>query len=257
MGCGQTSAEVEKAKWPYAWLTNTPEYPLANERGSISGKFIINDPAKPTVKGQNAWVGVTKISNPDNQWQQEGKNYHYWVKTDSAGNFTIPNVRPDTYSLFAYSDGAVGEYSQQNVTVTAGAINNLGNVTWNIARNNGNLLWEISVPNRKANKFKLGNFDYAEGFVERKFRDSFPNPIEYNVAENNWAAKIPYAHTKYPDAAFAPADTWKWRINFLLPAGFSTTGNAMLTIAYASADHARQYSCFLLLLNLHQTTKCF
>lgn len=102
------------------------------------------------VKGQNAWVGVTKISNPDNQWQHEGKNYHYWVKTNSAGNFTIPNVRPDTYSFFAYSDGAVGEYVQQNVAVTAGTNNNMGNVTWNIPRNNGNLLWEIGIPNRKA-----------------------------------------------------------------------------------------------------------
>lgn len=234
-------AEAEKAKWPYAWLTNTPEYPLANQRGSISGKFIINDPSKPNVKGQNAWVGVTKISNRANQWQHEHKNYHYWVKTDSAGNFTIPNVRPDTYTFFAYSDGAVGEYSRQNVTVTAGNVTTLGNVTWNIPRNNGSLLWEIGVPNRKANEFRLGKLDYAEGFAERKFRDTLPVLIEYNVADNDWATKLPYAHTKYPDSAFAPADIWKWRLNFTLPSGIPTTGNAILTIAYASNDHAQQW----------------
>ncbi|WP_207495919.1 polysaccharide lyase family protein [Aridibaculum aurantiacum] len=233
--------EAEKAKWPYKWLTNTPEYPLAHERGSVSGKFIVSDVAKPTVTGANAWVGLTIISNADNQWQHEGKNYHYWVKTDAAGNFTIPNIRPGTYSFFAYTDGEVGDYRLNNISVTAGQNNNIGNVTWTIPRNFGNLLWEIGIPNKKANEFRLGKFDYCEGFVERKFRDTFPAIIEYDVAQNDWATKIPYAHTKYPDVNGAPGDTWKWRINFTLPQGIPTTGNARLTIAYASTDHAQQW----------------
>ncbi len=234
-------AEMEKAKWPYAWLTNTPEYPLAAERGSISGKFIIRDILKSGVTGANAWVGVTRISNADNEWQHEGKNYHYWVKTDASGAFTIPNVRPGTYSFFAYSNGAVGEYRQDSVSVVAGGVSELGNITWTIPRNNGILLWEIGEANRKSNEFRLGKLDYAEGFVERKFRDTFPNPVVYNVADQNWATVLPFAHTKYPDAAFAPAELWKWRINFTVPAGTPTLGNARLTIVYASNDHAQQW----------------
>ncbi len=234
-------AEVEKTKWPYSWLTNTPEYPLANERGSISGKFIINDPQKPSVTGRDAWIGVTRISNADNEWQHEGKNYHYWVKTNADGSFTIPHVRPGTYSLFAYSDGAVGDYKLENITVTAGANNHLGDVVWNIARNSGKILWEIGVANRKADEFRLGKFDYCEGFVERKYRDTFPDLIEYNAIDNDWATKIPYAHIKYPTETFTPGNMWKWRINFTLPVNTPTTGNAKLTIVYASNDHAQQW----------------
>jgi hypothetical protein len=232
-------AAVEKAQWPYSWIDHAA-YPKSNGRGTISGKFVINDTFKPGVKGQNAWIGVTQISNPSGQWQFECKNYQYWVKTDNAGNFSIPAVRPGTYTLFAYSDGEVGEYQLQNVTVTAGSTTNLGTQTWTIPRTNGRLLWEIGVPNRKADEYKLGDFDYCEGFVQDKFNTTFPNPIEYNVTDKNWANVLCYAHTPYPmpDGTRAP---WKWRINFTLPDAIPTTGNATLTIAYASSDHANQY----------------
>ena len=232
-------AAAEKAQWPYSWLHH-PAYPLASERGAVSGKFIINDPFKPAVKGQNAWVGVTQIANDEGQWQFECKNYHYWVKTDSAGNFSIPDIRPGAYTFFAYSDGETGDYQLQNVVVTAGATTDLGNQTWDIPRNKGKLFWEIGVPNRKSDEFKMGDFDYCEGHVQQKFRDTFPNPIEYNVADKNWAQKLCYAHTPYPDTDSTRA-AWKWRIHFTLPNTIPATGNATLTIAYASADHANQF----------------
>jgi len=233
-------AATEKAQWPYSWLTNTTQYPLASQRGSISGKFIINDPFKPAVKGQNAWVGVTIISNPAKQWQFEEKNYQYWVKTDANGNFTIPNVRPGTYTFFGYSNGVIGDYSQADVVVTAGNTTALGDVTWNIQRNNGNLVWEIGYPNRKANEFKFGDFEYCEGFVQDKFRSAFPEIIEYDVASKDWANQLCYAHTGYPNTT-GGLNSWKWRLNFTLPSGIPTTGNATLTIAYASTDHAQEW----------------
>ena len=232
--------EKEKAEWPYSWLTNTAQYPLKEQRGSVSGKFIINDPFKPEVKGQNAWVGVTILNNPANQWQQESKNYQYWVKTDAEGNFTIPNVRPGTYSFFGYSDGVTGDYSQQNVTVTAGGVTNLGDVTWNIARDKGSLVFEIGVPNRTADEFKFGHREYMEGFAYNKFADNFTNIIEYNAAEKNWGTALPYAHSPYIGAN-GSLSQWKWRINFNLPANTPLTGNATLNIAYAGADHAQQW----------------
>jgi len=234
-------AATEKAQWPYSWLTNTPQYPLAAERGTITGKFIINDPYKTTVKGQNAWVGVTILSSDaSNQFQFESKNYQYWAKTDANGNFSIPNVRPGTYSFFGFSDGVTGEYSQANVVVTANTTTALGNVSWNITRDKGNLLWEIGYPNRKANEFKLGDFDYCEGHVQEKFRETFPEIIEYDVASKDWANKLCYAHTGYPNTT-GGLNTWKWRLNFTLPSGIPTTGNATLTIAYASSDHGQQW----------------
>jgi hypothetical protein len=232
-------AAAEKAQWPYAWLHH-PEYPLTADRGTVAGQFIINDPYKPSVKGQNAWVGVTQITNDEGQWQFECKTYHYWVKTDSAGHFSIPNIRPGIYTFLGYTDGAVGEYQVQNVVVTAGGVTDLGNQTWSIPRNKGKLLWEIGVPNRKADEYRLGDFDYCEGHVQNKFRETFPNPIEYQVSARNWDSALCYAHTSYPDTDSTRAP-WKWRVHFTLPNTIPATGNATLTIAYASADHANQY----------------
>jgi len=185
-------------------------------------------------------VGVTILSNALNQWQMEEKNYQYWVKTDASGNFTIKNVRPGTYSFFGYSNGAVGEYSQANVSVTAGGTTALGNVTWNIARDNGSLVWEIGVANRTADEYKFGHKEYMQGFAYETFYQSLASPIEYNVANNNWSTALPYAHCPYR-IADGSISSWKWRLNFTLPANTVLTGNALLTIAYAGSDHAQQW----------------
>ena len=236
----QRRTQEEKAKWPYAWLTDNAEYPLAAGRGSLTGRFVIQDRLKPSITGKNAWIGVTQLSNPDQQWQFEEKNYQYWVKTDAQGNFNLANVRPGTYSLFAYTDGEVGEYSQQNVTVTAGTATSLGTVTWNIGRDNGQLLFEIGVPDRKAGEYKFGDFAYAEGFVQDKFNTTFANPIEYNVKDRNWATALPYAQSPYPTSATTQVP-WKWRLNFNLPATLPTSGNVTLTLAFASSDRSNEF----------------
>jgi hypothetical protein len=234
-------AAVDKAEWPFSWLTNTPQYPLANQRGNIIGNFVIDDPYLPTITGKNAWIGVTKLSNDsEGQWQFEEENYQYWVKTDASGNFDIKNVRPGTYTLFAYSDGVTGEFSLANVTVTANSTNNLGTLIWTIVRSNGNLIWEIGTPNRTASEYKFGDFDYAQGYVQDKFAATFTNPIEYKVTDKNWATALPYVHSSYFKTD-GTRESWKWRLNFNLPVGIPTTGNAKLTIAYASADHAQQW----------------
>lgn len=235
-------AAIEKAQWPYAWLTNTPQYPLANQRGNIIGNFSINDPYKPQITGANAWIGVTQLSDDSNgQWQFEEENYQYWVKTDASGNFDIKHVRPGTYTLFAFSNGVTGEFSVANITVTANNTTNLGNIVWTIPRTNGSLIWEIGVPDRTAAEYKFGDFDYSEGYVQDKFRAAFNNPIEYNVASKNWSTALPYVHSPYFKADGTVESSWKWRLNFNLPSGIPTTGNAKLTIAYASSDHAQQW----------------
>lgn len=234
-------AAQDEAEWPFAWLTNTPEYPLAAGRGNITGKFAIIDPSKTEVNGGGAWIGVTQLSDDAaGQWQFEEENYQYWVQTDASGNFNIKNVRPGTYTLFAYKDGTTGEYRQETVVVTAAATTNLGNIDWAIARNNGELVFEIGVPDRTAAEYKFGDFDYCEGFVENKFATTFTNPVEYNVADKNWATALPYVHSAYFNAD-ATRSVWDWNINFNLTETIPTTGNAKLTIAYSSSDHAQNW----------------
>ena len=102
------------------------DYPLAAGRGTVTGRFIVNDPLKPAVSAANAWVGVAAAEDVAGNWQYQGKAYQFWVRADAAGNFTIPDVRPGSYTLYAFTDGAVGEYSKLAVNVTAGGTTALG-----------------------------------------------------------------------------------------------------------------------------------
>ena len=45
------------------------------------------------------------------------KPYQFWVKSDTNGNFTIPNVIAGTnYTFYAFGPGAAGTFMSQNQT---------------------------------------------------------------------------------------------------------------------------------------------
>ena len=62
-------------------------------------------------------------------WQYQGKGYQTWARADASGAFTIADVRPGSYTLYAFTDGATGEFSRTAVTVNANATTALGNLT--------------------------------------------------------------------------------------------------------------------------------
>ncbi|GAB3648453.1 hypothetical protein GCM10028791_12240 [Echinicola sediminis] len=230
----KAQAKEEEAKWPYAWLTDTPEYPLAGGRGTVSGTFSIEDPFLPDVTGGGALVGLAQ-HEPEGNWQFESKNYQYWVKADATGNFEIPHVRPGVYTLYAFSDGAVGEYKLGNVRVEAGQSTDLGGLKWDIPREKGSLIWEIGVPDRTAREFFHGN-DYFQGYLWTTFAEDFSNPLEYTVGESDWSRDWNYAHNGYlKDDEW---QRWNWNVNFDIK-GKMAEGEATLTIAFAGAHYAR------------------
>lgn len=223
-------AETEKAAWPYDWLANEKLYPSKQQRGAVAGRFLVRDPLKPNVSGANAWVG---LAQPDTAggWQFDSRNYQYWVHADANGNFAIPNVRPGTYTLFAFTTGAVGEFSRTSVVVVPGRTTPLGAVTWSVPHPGASIAWEIGVPDRTAAKFRHGD-DYFQPYMWEKFSGEFTNPLEYTVGVSDWRKDWNYVQCGYlSGTTWSP---WKWRIHFNLtnpPAG----GNATLTIAYASS----------------------
>jgi rhamnogalacturonan endolyase len=223
----------EKAKWPYAWLTDNPDYPLANERGSASGRFVVSDPFKPNVKGGNAWVGLTV---PGRDWEKDSKNYQYWIKAGADGRFIIPAIRPGTYTLHAYVDGAVGEYTKESIAVKAGNTISLGDLKWDIPRNKGKLIWEIGTPNRSAKEFMFGD-QYWNSFMWETYSQALPNPIVYTIGKSDWHKDWNYVQSSYlnPDGKFVP---WPWHINFKLDR-LPASGNATLTFAFAGAHRSR------------------
>ncbi len=230
----QAQVAAEVAAWPYSWLVNA-DYPLAAGRGTVTGKFIVSDPLKPSVTAVNAWVGLAAPEDTSGNWQYQGKAYQFWTHADALGNFTIPDVRPGSYTLYAFTDGAVGEYSQLAVNVTAGGTTALGNVTWNVTHPGTSIAWEIGTPNRSAREFKHGN-DYFEPYLWDTYCAELPSPLEYTVGTSNPATDWNYAHSGHLDAGvWTP---WKWRIHFNLPA-VPPSGNATLTLAFAGSDSAR------------------
>ncbi len=209
---------AEQTAWPYSWFTNANYTPAAN-RGTVTGKIAISDSGSPTASAADLWVGVAQQPAVDvsRDFQQWAKPYQFWVRTDANGNFSIPKVIAGAnYTLFAFGSGAAGTFQSQNltggnppllynlpavpfsVTVTGGATNDLGTVTWTPARV-GATVFEIGYPDRTAAKFRHGD-DYWVGdlgpnsaspspiwskWLEYPF--DFPNGVNYTVGQNRWS----------------------------------------------------------------------
>ena len=40
-------------------------------------------------------------------------DYQFWTTADANGHFTIPKVRPGSYTLYSYVPGIFGEYKRR------------------------------------------------------------------------------------------------------------------------------------------------
>jgi rhamnogalacturonan endolyase len=231
----QAQVAAEHSAWPYAWLTNHRNYPPAPARGSVTGKLILSDSLKPSQTAAGAWVGVSDTPAGTN-WQSWSNGYQYWVQADAGGNFTIPHVRPGTYTLSAYVTGEVGEYAQANVKVTAGQATALGDTRWTISHPGKSIAWEIGIPDRSAAEFA----DAANHWVPYNYHmlhEKFPNPVEYAIGRSVAARDFPYAHSALWLAERTTV-AWPWNLHFDL-ASVPASGDATLVVAVAGSDSAR------------------
>lgn len=229
---------AEKSAWPYSWLVH-PEHPAPAARGTVTGRLRIQDALKPSLSGAHAMVGLAAPAETHGNWQQQGKGYQYWVNTDANGNFTIPAVRPGNYTLYAFTDGAVGEFSKTNISVTSSGTHALGDIPWNITHPGTSIAWEIGTPDRTAKEFKHGN-DYFTPYLWDVYTQELPNPLVYNVGSSTPATDWNYVHSNYKGALPGTTTAWNWDVNFNLPT-VPRSGNATLTVAFASANYPRLF----------------
>ncbi len=230
----QAQARAEAAAWPYAWLSN-PLYPARKDRGTVAGRFIVKDALKSGVSGANAWVGLAlPETGHEGGFQFQGEYYQYWVHAASDGSFTIPNVRPGKYTLYAFTTGAVGEFSKVNVTVGAGQASNLGDVVWSVPHKGTKIAWEIGIPDRRATEFKHGR-DYFVPMLYTQFPGEFTNPLNYYVGKSDFHQDWNYAQSyAYQGAKMVPHP---WIIHFNLDE--APAGAATLTLALAGSHQAK------------------
>jgi rhamnogalacturonan endolyase len=191
-------ANKEKVRWPYDWV-NGVDYPHKVERGNVTGQLVLNDPQAATTKLQHLTVGLAHEDYPGGarfgrsggggrsiDWAHDAKFYQFWNDGSDDGKFTIINVRPGTYTMHAFSDGVLGEFSQANITVEAGKTLNLGKINWQPVRF-GKQLWEIGYPDRTADKFYKGDGDnyWLWGWCVR-YGELFPNDITYTIGKSDY-----------------------------------------------------------------------
>ena len=165
-------------------------------------------------------------------WQNDAKHYEFWVRADANGQFTIPKVRPGTYTLHAIADGVLGDFSLSNVTVTAGQTLALGRITWQPVRY-GRQLWDIGIPNRNASEFFEGN-DYFHWGWYLKYPKLFPHDVNYVIGQSDFHKdwffeQVPHNEDPGNTTGRGFGRSTTWSITFHLPD--APRGKATLRLA--------------------------
>ena len=165
-------------------------------------------------------------------WQNDAKDYEFWVRADKDGSFSIPKVRPGTYTLHAIADGVLGDFSQSNVVVAAGKTLRLGKVSWQPVRH-GQQLWDIGIPNRNASEFFKGDDYYHWGWY-LEYAKLFPNDVNYVIGRSNYHQdwffeQVPHNENPTNSTGNGSGAATTWSIAFNLPE--SPRGQATLRLA--------------------------
>jgi rhamnogalacturonan endolyase len=237
----KAQAKAEDQKWPYDWV-KTPEYAPADQRATVSGQIVLDDPQMSASSFKNLQVGLTHPAyeartypapaaaragrggrGPTTgqapaargpatpppprivDWQTDAKFYQFWTRADDSGKFSIPDVIPGTYTLHAFADGILGEFAKADITVQAGKPLDLGTLKWTPLRK-GKQLWEIGIPNRNASEFFKGD-EYTALDIPLQYAKLFPNDVNYVIGKSDFRKdwyfeQVP--HNVDPNAAAAP-----------------------------------------------------
>ncbi|HEY1660812.1 MAG TPA: polysaccharide lyase family protein [Verrucomicrobiae bacterium] len=315
-------AKVETARWPYDWV-NGVDYPHKDERGTVTGQLVLDDPQAKTTRLPNLTVGLAHADYTNTfvrgggfrfggtngfggrrgrsggtngfgggrfgfggtngfgrfggtngfgrfgfnrmvDWEHDAKFYEFWNSGSSDGKFTLPNVRPGTYTLHAFADGVLGEYEATNIVVEAGKTLDLGTLDWKPVRY-GRQIWEIGYPDRTGGKFFKGDgADYWLWGWPLRYPLLFPDDLTYTIGQSDYRKdwffeEVPHGTNDFfinPEAK-DPAnqrfgwiktgtpgeDMWEtvgrgrattWTIKFNLPT--AEKGRATLRVALAGAN---------------------
>jgi rhamnogalacturonan endolyase len=209
---------------------NHPLYPLAAERGAVGGRLKISDSQDSKASPAGAWVGLA-ASKPD--WQQQSNGYQFWVRAGKDGSFTIPNVRPGDYTLYAFVDGVMDEFRRDNVTAARGKSLDLGALEWKPLRH-GRQLWQIGTPDRTAKEFRHGD-EYRQWGLWLKYPDEFPDDVNFVIGKSQESKDWNYSKvTVRKNGEYVGT---KWNISFDLAEPLKP-GVATLRIAFAAAKNA-------------------
>ncbi|XP_050234872.1 uncharacterized protein LOC126683076 isoform X2 [Mercurialis annua] len=139
--------------WPYEFPASE-DFPRLDQRGNVCGRLLVMDTcvSDDNIPADEAYVGLAPVGDVGS-WQTESKGYQFWAKADEYGFFTINNVRPGDYNLYAWVPGFIGDYKTETViSISNGSFIDVGELVYEPPRN-GSTLWEIGIPDRSAAEF--------------------------------------------------------------------------------------------------------
>ncbi|WP_195763583.1 polysaccharide lyase family protein [Duganella guangzhouensis] len=218
----QAQAAAEQAAWPYTWFKN-PDYVPAAGRGSVSGILKVNDSGNPSAHADGAWIGLAPDQNGLG-FQHQASSYQFWVKVGAGGRFSIPNVLPGRYHLWAFGANNVDAFERTDIEVRAGTTQDLGIVEWKPSRVAATV-WEIGIPDRDSREFQDGEFNYTQWATYARARDQ-EAALTYTVGKSDWRR----------DWQYAQFGTAPWTIKFALANTPPKDAPASLYIALASSE---------------------
>jgi rhamnogalacturonan endolyase len=188
-------AEKATKKWPYDWVAGL-DYPRRDQRSAVSGKLVLNDPTAATFNGK-VTVGLAHAEydvDPGRggpsadlahiTWQTDAKHYQFWSNAGSDGQFSIPNVRPGLYTLYAFADGVLGVFSKTEITIAPGGKPvDLGSLTWTPVRR-GKQVWEVGTPDRSVAEFVNGDKWFLPD-IQLQYAKSFPSDVNFIIGKSD------------------------------------------------------------------------
>lgn len=202
-----------RAEWPFKWFKNDL-YPT--ERSTVRGRLVLPSGLSPDG------MKMVLADSENTELMRKGRQYMFWANADAEGNFEIPNVRPGSYSLYAYATkGCITDQMKYDgVEVGEEAVTELGDVNWT-PDNRLTLLWQIGEADRLSDGFKMSDMPRAYGDW-----DQVPATLNYTIGTSTPAKNWYYAQTK----------NGSWNIYFDLEDGFDE--DVVLTASVAGASNS-------------------
>lgn len=220
-------ADAEQEKWPYSWMDHK-YYDL--ERATVTGKLKFNNGISP----QNMML---VLAQPGADIYDQGKDYIFWGKSDSIGNFTLPNVRKGDYSLYVFAtEGEMIEQLEfEDITINDSQVD-LGILACETIKYD-NLLWQIGEADRTARGFNLSMINRSFGLW-----DEVPANLLYDISSSKPEKDWYYAQTQ----------TGSWTVQFENDKNYS--GNAHLTFGVAGAAGKPKMTVYVNGSNIYNLT---
>lgn len=138
-------AKCEETKWPYSWVKD-PNYKknLATVTGHISSEYCT----------KRYMVVLADDIHKVGPIIQQKNGYTYYAETNSSNEFTINNVRPGDYYLYAY--GILGDDFGTHLLKKVTIKNNQNLGTFKISKAE-KIIWQIGKASHNTSGFKFSN----------------------------------------------------------------------------------------------------